>query len=203
MQKRILRELSKTFPDNIEKHDLDYCVAVNSDERTINSNIGNISSLSISSDKYNCRIILNLKPDYPFKPPTIIECCDNVDSTLNNTIINSRTPSYSYWCSRILNKKDNYSILISYVFSCFSMKTMQGIPKTVPDKNVCLCCESLTCGYKWSPAQNIFTVFNECVFRKNIEKYLDAMYTEYFNEIFKNSKWTIPDELILHIIEFL
>ena len=67
MHKRILRELSKTFPDNIEKHHLDYCVAVNSDESTINSNIGNISSLSISSDKYNCRVILNLKPDYPFK----------------------------------------------------------------------------------------------------------------------------------------
>ena len=190
MQKRVLRELSKTFPDNIEKHDLDYCVAVNSDESTINSNIGNISSLSISSDKYNCRVILNLKPDYPFKPPTIINYSGNGES-------------YSYWCSRILNRKDDYSILISYVFSCFSMKTIQGIPKTVPDKNVCLCCESLTCGYKWSPAQNIFTVFNECVFRKNIEKYLDAMYTEYFNEIFKNSKWTIPDEVILHILEFL
>ena len=136
MQKRILRELSKTFPDNIEKHDLDYCVAVNSDESTTSSNIGNISSLSISSDKYNCRIILNLKPDYPFKPPTIVECCDNVDSTLNNTIINSRTPSYSYWCSRILNKKDNYSIFISYIFSCFCMKTLLGIRKNVPVNKV-------------------------------------------------------------------
>jgi len=36
-----------------------------------------------------------------------------------------------------------------------------------------------------------------------MEKYLDPIYTEYFNEIFKNSKWTIPDEVILHILEFL
>ena len=112
MQKRILRELSKTIPDNIDKHDLDYCVAVNSDETTTSSNIGNINSLSISSDKYNCRVILNLKPDYPFKPPTIINYSGNGQS-------------YSYWCSRILNKKDNYSGQHIPVVAVFLSPTMK------------------------------------------------------------------------------
>ena len=207
MQKRVSRELSRTFPDLVEKYNTDYCVAINDyetnllnhDYSTYNSNNINISSLSLSSIKYDCYAIIKLRSQYPFKPPEIY-LCNNYNNNYNNI---QSMESYQYWCSRILNKKDNYSIFISYVFTCFAMPTLLGINKMVPDNSMCLCCESLTCSNRWSPIVNIFTVLNECVFRKNIHHYLHSKYSKYFDEIFKNERWCLPDDAILAIIEFL
>ncbi len=186
MQKRILRELTKTFPENVKENDLDYTLAVN---QSIGTKPNHINNLYLYSEKYNCKLSMHLTDDYPFKPPTI---------TLNST-----NTSYSYWCSRILQEKDNYSIFASYIFSCINMKVLTGIKKNVPDNKTCLCCESLLCGNNWNPGINIFMLFNECVFKNNMKKYLKPIYRIYFEKIFKNDKWNLPDDILLHIVNFL
>ena len=83
------------------------------------------------------------------------------------------------------------------------MKVLTGIKKIVPDNKTCLCCESLLCGNNWNPSVHIFMLFNECVFKNNMKKYLKPLYRVYFEKIFKNDKWNIPDDILLHIINFL
>lgn len=187
MQKRILRELTKTFPENVRENQLDYSLAVC---ETIGDKKNHINNITLESKRYNCTICLHLKDDYPFKPPTI---------SLNT---NSNT-SYSYWCSRILKNQTNYNIFISYVFSCINMKVLTGIEKNILDNKTCLCCQSLTCGNRWNPSVHIFMIFNECIFNNNIKKYLRPIYRVYFEKIFRNDKWNLSDDVLLHIIGFL
>ena len=150
-----------------------------------------INNLTIHSKHYECGICVHLSDGYPFNPPKI---------SFNSS---TTTLSYSYWCSQILKNKDNYSIFISYIFTSIYMKTLEGIKKIIPDNNTCLCCESYICGNRWNPSINLFMVFNECVFRKNILKFLKPIYKIYFMKLFKNDMWNLPDDLIMYIIEFL
>lgn len=186
MQKRILRELTKTFPEHVKNDELDYTLSVN---QTIGNKSNHINNITLESKKYRCKITMHLKDEYPFKPPSL---------TLNNT-----NTSYSYWCSVILHSQDNYKIFMSYVLSIISMKVTTGINKFVPNNKICLCCESLICGNRWSPGIHIFMVFNEFVFNSNLKKYLNPLYEKYFNMIFRNDRWNIPDDIILHIISYL
>lgn len=187
MQKRILRELTKTFPENVKQNQLDYTLAVN---ETIGNKKNHINNITLISKRYDCAISLHLKDDYPFNAPTI-------------TFNTNTNKSYSYWCSRILINQDNYNIFISYVFSCINMKILTGIEKNILNNKTCLCCQSLTCGNRWNPSVHMFMVFNEYIFNKNIEKYLRPIYRVYFEKIFRNDKWNLSDDIILHIIGIL
>ena len=153
MQKRILRELTKSFPESVRNNNEDYIISIN---ETHGQRLNIINNLTIYSKNYDCEICVYLSDSYPFKPPKI---------TFNSL---SRTISYSYWCSQILKHKDNYSIFISYIFTCINMKTLEGIKKNIPDNKSCLCCESYICSDSWNPSINLFMIFNECVFRKNL-----------------------------------
>lgn len=181
MQKRLSREIDKTFPELVEKYNTDYRLSITDYSE---------NSISISSNRYNCNVILQLPPQYPFKPPKII-------------LSNLSNQSYEYWCSKILNKKDDYTIFKGSVLTYIAMPTLLGITKKPLDNKMCLCCESITCQSRWSPAHNIFTVFNECVYYKNIEHYLQPKYIRFFDHLFKNERWCLPDDIILTIIEFL
>ena len=186
MQKRIIKELTKTFPQNVKQNNLDYTLAV---RETIGNKSNHINNIYLYSDKYNCKISMHLKDDYPFKPPSIF--------------LNDANYSYTYWCSKILDGKDNYSIFISYIFSCMNMKVLTGIKKIVPDNKTCLCCESVLCSNNWKPDIHIFMIFNEYVFKNNMKKYLKPIYRVYFEKLFRNDKWDLPDDILLHIINFL
>lgn len=186
MQKRILREITKIFPQAVKEHNLDYALAIN---ETIGNKSNHINNITVSSDKYRCKINMHLKDEYPFKPPLL---------SLFNTNM-----SYSYWCSKILQKQDNYKIFMSYVFTKISMKVTTGINTFIPDNKICLCCETLICGNRWNPGINIFMLFNEFVFNSNLKKYLNPIYGKYFDMIFRNERWNIPDDIILHIISYL
>tara|TARA_B100001094_G_C18129657_1_gene771491 strand:- start:867 stop:1427 length:561 start_codon:yes stop_codon:yes gene_type:complete len=186
MQKRVLRELTKLFPEKVNKNNLDYAVYIN---ETIGNQQNYINNLIIESNKYNCKVSMYLDDSYPFKSPKM---------TINN--INRQ---YLHWCSKILYKQENYNIFISYIFSLINMKILDGIDKTIIDNKTCLCCKSLLCGDKWNPSINIFMIFNEYVFNSNIKKYLRPIYRVYFDKIFRNDKWNIPDDILLHIVNFL
>ena len=164
MQKRILRELTKTFPENVKEYNLDYTLSIN---QTIGNKSNHINNITVESKKNKCKIMMHLKDDYPFKPPSFI---------LNNT-----NTTYLYWCSRILHKQDNYNIFISYIFSIINMKINTGININIPDNKLCLCCESLICGNRWNPGVHIFMLFNEFVFNSNLKKYLKPIYRKYFD----------------------
>ena len=186
MQKRILRELTKIFPDCVKNNKTDYIVYIN-ESSGHKQNV--INNLTIFSKYYNCKILIHLNDSYPFHPPKIY-------------FDNNKSISYNYWSYKILKNKNNYNIFISYIFSCIYMKTLDGIKKSLPDNQTCLCCESLYCSNKWSPSITLFMLFNECVFRKNLEKFLLPIYQLYFIKIFKNERWNIPDDILLHIINF-
>ena len=192
MQKRILKELTKTFPEHVKMYDLDYILSIN---ETIGKKCNHINNINLYSKRYNCSISMYLRDEYPFKPPII-----NVE---NKNIINSSNISYSYWCSRILNGKDNNSIFISYIFSCISMKVLTGIKKNIPNNKMCLCCDSISCSDNWTPHFNIFILFNEYVFKTNMKKYLQPIYHVYFEKLFRNDKWNLSDDILLHIVNFL
>ena len=83
------------------------------------------------------------------------------------------------------------------------MKILTGIEKNILNNKTCLCCQSLTCGNRWNPSVHMFMVFNEYIFNKNIEKYLRPIYRVYFEKIFRNDKWNLSDDIILHIIGIL
>ena len=208
MQKRISKELSKTFPECREKYGVDYTVAINSMtyetvynyQESCPTFTNYIDSLTLTSKSMDCSVILTFKPEYPFKPPSITNYIINLNNLNNQN--NPRLPdSYLYWCSRLLTHKTNYDIFISHVFTSILMPIINIPYNSYPDNKTCLCCESLICSYKWSPAHNIFTIFNECVYRRNIKRFLHPVYRRYFHLIFKNESWDIPDDIILTIIQ--
>lgn len=189
MQKRILKELTNIFPEHVRMYNLDYILSIN---KTIGDKLNHINNINLYSKRYNSNIRIYLSDKYPFKAPIIIQ---------NNT--NSSYLSYSSWCSRILNGKDNYSIFISYIFSIISMKVLIGINKQLPNNKTCFCCDSLLCGDNWNPKIHIFMLFNEYIFKTNMKKYLKPIYQVYFEKIFKNDKWNLSDDILLHIVNFL
>ena len=64
MQKRLMREIDKTFPELVEKYNTDYHLSITDYSE---------NSISISSNRYNCSVILKLPSQYPFKPPKIYQ----------------------------------------------------------------------------------------------------------------------------------
>ena len=58
MQRRVLRELTKTFPENVKEYNLDYCLAVN---QTIGNQSNHINNITIESKKNKCSLNMHLK----------------------------------------------------------------------------------------------------------------------------------------------
>ena len=62
MQKRILREINNTFPENVKKYAEDYTISINESDGLLYW----INSLTISSKQYDCKLIVKLNDKYTF-----------------------------------------------------------------------------------------------------------------------------------------
>ena len=151
--KRINREIDK-YTDNI--HNVmgrDYCIYLYlHDEITKNQSL----ILKISKNtSFNSSIIkLQVPTSYPFYPLKVLKM--NID---NNIITN-----YSYYLSnisKILRKYQHYEFLYNYVIIYTKIKPK--LLNSALDKDLCMCCASVSCLNNWTPSKTFYSVIEEYI----------------------------------------
>lgn len=182
-KKRINNELTKIFPQRAQ----DLCIPFT----LINLN-ENHSELGLLNNKTkDIDLIFDVPKDYPFKCP---------DIKLQKHYSHS---SYLKWSSSILNSYQNQDIFVAWVFSIIKRPQMSYIWNIIPTHTTCLCCESLTCGYKWQPSKMFSDLVVEYITRRDLLINCSSLMQKYLNPIFDNEKWVLNNDIILHILKFV
>jgi len=208
-QKRISRELI-LFDESIKKHKLNFSISQIGYEPTINK-VGLFSKNNVLL----LEIILNTS--YPFKAPNLIIPSVNKRYTNPETYYFDYTyTKYAMWCSKIIkqpnnrlssidyNEKEcNEKLLNAYIFTYIRNPLASKFLSFIPSNTTCLCCQSLTCGHKWSPSCKIFDLCIEFLSIKTFETYLKPQTYRQITKIFNNDRWIIPEEIQLHILTFI
>lgn len=156
--------------------------------------------LATISVNFNNQCLLNMDiPNcYPFKPPTIfIETNKNIYQKYDN------------WCgdiTRIINSRNYLSqndIYFAWVFSISDSKlfTLHDVPTRIPFS--CICCSSVSCYHNWNPIKKIEDIIDEFIFYKKFIFFSSELGLKHISSIFNNDIWSLPEELILHILQFL
>ena len=178
-QKRIIIELTKTYPDLQKKYNINYSlIPLNYDEK--------INQIGLIYNN-NMKLIFTNFNSYPFKPPDI-------------QLKNAR---YSIWLANITKNKSNDIIFLAYIFTVINIPITYKYFKTIPNNNDCLCCDSLACSNIWNPSYNLFDLTIEYLSRKKLELFLKPVILKYISTIFYNDNWKLDDNIILHIISFI
>ena len=178
-KKRIIRELTKTYPDLQEKYNINYSLILLNYDEKINQ-IGliynnNISNNNISNNN-NLKLTFTHLNSYPFKPPHI---------QLKNA-------TYTRWSTNITKNKSNDDIFLAYIFTVINIPITYKYFKTIPNNKDCLCCDSLTCGNNWGPGYNLFDLTIEYLSRKKLELFLKPLMLKYISTIFYDDNWKTP-----------
>ena len=162
-------------------------------------------------------ICLYINYEYPFKAPHVEFAPGIIDkfnlislqnNGLNPSIYVRPTNKYSKWCSICLkdSKIENLVIKRAWFFTLILYKDVANAWQICPDKDVCLCCQSIICGKNWSPAYTMYDVCNEYILRKTFyiftSKLIQKRIVSLFKNLFSNERWEIPEDLILHILSF-
>ena len=185
-QKRIIRELTKTYPEYMQLYNIDYSLVI------INEDSENkINQIGLVSPKNELKLVINLSKEYPFKPPSL-------QLEVNNTSL-----SYTKWLSKIIDKNTNDELLLAYIFTIINIPISRKYFKHIPHSKECLCCSSLTCSATWSPKINIFDLTIEYLSRKKLELFLKPLMQKYLSKIFENDKWVLNEDLIFYILDFV
>lgn len=195
-QKRILKELV-LLNELIEKDKLNFSVYQIGHEQTINK-------LGLFSKNNELQLEINLNKNYPFHPPQLVVPYKYKYKDKYNYI------KYELWCSKIIKQNDihlslnvyNEKLLNAYIFTHINISLAKKY-LNIPTNKTCLCCNSLTCGHKWSPSHKIFDLLMEFLSFKTFETYLKPYTYRLITKIFNNDKWLIPQEIQLHILSFI
>jgi len=162
-------------------------------------------------------ICLYINYEYPFKAPDVEIAPGIIDKfsqiNLQNNGLNAgtygrQTNKYSRWCSVCLkNSRIETSIIKrAWFFTLILYKEVAKVWHICPDKDVCLCCQSIICGKNWSPAYTMYDVCNEYILRKTFyiftSKLIQKRIGSLFQNLFSNERWDIPEDIILHILSF-
>jgi hypothetical protein len=194
--KRINKEIldfndKKYLINNSSKHIIEFlnniCVALfNEDDKYyLNVNYNNFHLMTIK-----------IPTTYPFSPLKIHDITKSVN---NHTFIIKNYSIYLNNLMKILTAKNiDYSIL-DFFYRAMYMKNSVLLNNL--NKESCLCCRSVMCGYKWSPGltfTNILLEYNEVMF---IEKYIEInnykKLVKIYDELIKKNMFTeLPKELI-------
>lgn len=192
--KRILNELHNKIPYKL----LDYHVF----NKFYFVEIGNdiiCRDIGIVNKKTNTiEIKLYIPSNYPFYPPKV------TINTLNNEI------DYLRWLSKIINYNCinfnsinfNEKYYNAWIFSIIKWPQFKKYLK-FPERNTCYCCESIICSNKWSPAILLSDILFEYIILKQFLIFSNILNQRQINNIFNNDNWTIPNEIINHILSFL
>ena len=186
-QKRIIRELTHTYPDLIQKHNIEYSLVITNEDSN-----NQINQLGLVNRHDNLEVIFNLSKDYPFKYP-ILE------------IENSKTRNITYhkWLSQIINNHTDDQLLLAYIFTIINLPISHSYFNNIPNKNECLCCSSITCGNQWCPRLNFFDLTIEYLSRKKMKMFLTPLMQRYISKIFDNELWSLNNDLIFYILDFV
>ena len=193
--KRILNELKNKIPEKMRDLDLDNkftFVELGTD--IVSKEIGVINK---KTDQIELKIVI--PPDYPFKPPLVHVMEDVVGFGVSPTI------KYDYWSGSIIRRitqEPEYDLFLAWTFSVIRrpelIRYWRGI---IPNRNDCLCCESITCRNNWSPSIMMSDILCEYVVRRDFKINCGPLTQRWISPIFNNDRWVIPDDLILHIIK--
>lgn len=195
-QKRISRELV-LLEELMKKHKINFSVY----------QIGHtdiIEKLGLFSNNNELLLEINLNESYPFRIPCLII------PYKNNKICINTYKKYEIWCSKIINKNDyklslndyDDKLLNAYVFTHINIPLVNKY-FDIPTNKTCLCCNSITCGYKWSPSCKIFDLIMEFLCFKKFETFLKPYTYRLITKIFNNDRWIICHDIQLHILSFI
>ena len=185
--KRILNELNKKIPEKLELLELDNKFQfAQLDYDIVPSKIG-----IINNKTNNIELEIIIPTDYPFKSPNVL-----VQKHIQNF------GGYSKWLSTIIYRK-NCDLFTAWIFSIIRRPKLSIYWKAVPNKNTCLCCESICCSNNWSPGHSMCDILAEYVIYRDFNINTGALMQRWIAPIFNNDRWCLPDDIILLIIKNL
>ena len=100
----------------------------------------------------------------------------------------------------------NYcNFFLAWAFSLIYKPLLAPYWKFIPsNKNDhCLCCESITCPNNWSPSITISHILMEFIARRNFSINCSPLIQRWIKPIFDNDRWSLPEDVILLIIDYL
>ena len=190
--RRILNELHNAVPNKLLNTELyDNFSFVEIGNHIICREIGVINNKSGVIE-----LKFNIDDNYPFKPPKVFIAGMREDIF------------YLSWLSKIVNYNNpNISSIQeinhnAWIFSIIKWPLLKKYLK-YPGKGICYCCESIICTNQWSPRELLCNILFEYIISKQFLIYSSNLNQRQINNIFKNEKWNIPNDIIEHIIEFL
>jgi len=146
----------------------------------------------------NMIVQLDIPSDYPFKPPIIYVINNN-----NNNLMER----YDRWSSKILNsrkcKETDY--FLAWAFTIINNPKLSVGWNFIPtnDCKKCLCCESVTCENNWFACCCISNILIEYIGRRYFVNNCSKLRQRLIKPIFENDRWTIPDDIILYIVQII
>ena len=182
--KRFFNEFNKT---NKHKEDLSF-----SYNFQLNNNNNNNNNKIVSVIIYNKFFLQFIVTDsYPFRPPEV----------LINDINDMRLMNYIRWCSNITSVINSRKFLSPQNLHYAHMFSINNITKKeVPILPIhCICCDSILCPNKWTPANLFINIIDEAVYNKKLLFYTSKIGQKMINLIFKS----LSDDIVLHIFSFI
>lgn len=175
-KKRLLHEVNKLYK---EKTDLKFPYTF-----LLNKHIVSV----MIYDKLFLQFIVG--ENYPFRPPEVL--------IHDNELIN-----YLKWCATItgiINSRKFLSQQAIINAHFFSINTITNtIVPTFPLP--CICCNSILCITKWTPAFLFINIIDEAIYYKKLLFYTSKVGQKLISLLF--NKWPLSDDLILHIFSFM
>jgi len=200
--KRILNELHKILPNKLISLNLNNKFRfVEIDSDIVSKQIGVIN---MKTDQIELEIVI--PSDYPFKPPSVYVYVYNEGLRVS-------TIKYDKWCGSIIYKSGYYGpigggsncdLFSAWAFCIIRRPELLSYWfSNIPKKDTCLCCESITCGDKWSPRIMMSDILAEYVTKRDFKINSGRLMQRWMDAIFNNDRWVIPDDLILLIVNKL
>ena len=137
---------------------------------------------------------LLLTERYPFHPPEVL-------------INDSQLINYLKWCvnsSETINRRKFLSQQAIVNAHYFSLNNITNIlVPTLPMD--CICCNSILCTNKWTPAFLFINIIDEALYNKKFLFYTSKVGQKLIHLLFNNkdNRWSLSDDLILHIFSFM
>ncbi len=129
-------------------------------------------------------LTLKIPKSYPFEPYNV-----NNNFYINN---NQRVSYYKYINNICTNsKKCDYEILNFFYKNLYDLDNKYLKNK----KNICYCCESITCKNNWNPALTLNDFIIEYLEIKFIEKYSTKTKYELLENLYANIFLQLPDDV--------
>jgi ubiquitin-protein ligase len=184
--KRINNELMK-FSEEISQYNINAeCYEYKLSNCSANREVG------IFLNK-NMIVQLDIPNEYPFVPPLVY--------VANNNLLEK----YSKWSSKILNSESrDIDYFLAWTFSIIKNPKFKIAWKYIPDSNcnTCLCCDSITCRNNWTVYYRFSNILIEYLARRDFLSKCSLLHQRLIKRIFNNDNWNLPNDIILHIVNY-